>query len=39
VTITPAKRNKAKQALPTGQEKTLAQKRQSMTWAQRFKRF
>jgi hypothetical protein len=38
VTITPAKRNKAKQALPTGQEKTRAQKHQSMTWAQRLKR-
>ena len=38
VTITPAFRNKAKQALPTGQEKTRAQKHQSMTWAQRLKR-
>jgi hypothetical protein len=38
LTITPAKRNKAKQALPTGQEKTRAQKHQSMTWAQRLKR-
>ncbi len=38
VTITPALRNKAKQALPTGQEKTRAQKHQSMTWAQRLKR-
>jgi hypothetical protein len=38
VTITPAKRNKAKQALPTGQGKTGAQKHQSMTWAQRLKR-
>jgi hypothetical protein len=35
VTITPSLRNKAKQALPTGQEKTRAQKHQSMTWAQR----
>jgi hypothetical protein len=39
VTITPALRNKTKQALPTGQEKTRAQKHQSMTWAQRLKRF
>jgi hypothetical protein len=31
VTITPSLRNKAKQALPTGQEKTRAQKHQSMT--------
>jgi hypothetical protein len=38
VTITPAKRNKTKQALPTGQEKIRAQKHQSMTWAQRLKR-
>jgi hypothetical protein len=38
VTITPSFRNKAKQALPTGQEKTRAQKHQSMTWAQRLKR-
>lgn len=38
VTITPAKRNKAKQALPTGQDKTRAQKHQSMIWAQRLKR-
>jgi hypothetical protein len=38
VTITPAKRNKAKQALPLGQEKTRAQKHRSMTWAQRLKR-
>jgi hypothetical protein len=38
VTITPAKRNKTKQALPTVQEKTRAQKHQSMTWAQRLKR-
>jgi hypothetical protein len=38
VTITPALRNKTKQALPTGQEKTRAQKHQSMTWAQRLKR-
>jgi hypothetical protein len=38
VTITPVKRNKTKQALPTGQEKTRAQKHQSMTWAQRLKR-
>jgi hypothetical protein len=38
VTITPSLRNKAKQALPTGQEKTRAQKHQSMTWAQRLKR-
>jgi hypothetical protein len=38
VTITPALRNKAKKALPTGQEKTRAQKHQSMTWAQRLKR-
>ena len=34
MTITPAK-----QALPTGQEKIRAQKHQSMTWAQRLKRF
>jgi hypothetical protein len=38
VTITPSKRNKTKQALPTGQEKTRAQKHQSMTLAQRLKR-
>jgi len=38
VTITPSFRNKTKQALPTGQEKTRAQKHQSMTWAQRLKR-
>jgi hypothetical protein len=38
VTITPALRNKTKQTLPTGQEKTRAQKHQSMTWAQRLKR-
>jgi hypothetical protein len=38
VTITPALRNKAKKALPTGQEKTRLQKHQSMTWAQRLKR-
>jgi hypothetical protein len=38
VTITSALRNKTKQALPTGQEKTRAQKHQSMTWAQRLKR-
>jgi hypothetical protein len=38
VTITPSFRNKAKQALPTGQEKTRAQKHQTMTWAQRLKR-
>jgi hypothetical protein len=38
VTITPALRNKTKQALPAGQEKTRAQKHQSMTWAQRLKR-
>jgi hypothetical protein len=38
VTITPSLRNKAKQALPTGQEKTREQKHQSMTWAQRLKR-
>jgi hypothetical protein len=38
VTITPAKRNKTKQALPLGQEKTRVQKHQSMTWAQRLKR-
>ena len=38
VTITPALRNKTKQALPIGQEKTRAQKHQSMTWAQRLKR-
>jgi hypothetical protein len=38
VTITPAKRNKTKQALPTWQKKTRAQKHQSMTWAQRLKR-
>jgi hypothetical protein len=31
--------NKAKQALPTGQEKTRAQKHQSKTWAQKRKRF
>jgi hypothetical protein len=31
VTITPSLRNKAKKALPTGQEKTRAQKHQSMT--------
>jgi hypothetical protein len=39
VTITPSKRNKTKQALPTGQEKTRAQKHQSMAnhWAQRRK--
>jgi hypothetical protein len=36
--ITPSLRNKAKQALPAGQEKTRAQKHQSMTWAQRLKR-
>jgi hypothetical protein len=38
MTITPSLRNKAKKALPTGQEKTRAQKHQSMTWAQRLKR-
>ncbi|MFT6990657.1 MAG: hypothetical protein ACJASL_002639 [Paraglaciecola sp.] len=38
MTITPVKRNKAKKALPTGREKTLAHKNQSMTWAQRLKR-
>ena len=38
MTITPALRNKTKQALPIGQEKTRAQKHQSMTWAQRLKR-
>jgi len=38
VTITPALRKKAKQALPTGQEKTRAKKHQSMAWAQRLKR-
>jgi hypothetical protein len=38
VTITPALRNKVKKALPTGQEKTRAQKHQSMIWAQRLKR-
>jgi hypothetical protein len=38
VTITPAKQNKAKKALLTGQEKTRPQKHQSMTWAQRLKR-
>jgi hypothetical protein len=38
VTITPALRNKAKQALPRGQEKKRAQKYPSMTWAQRLKR-
>jgi hypothetical protein len=38
VTITPSLGNKAKQALPTGQGKTRAQKHQSMTWAQRLKR-
>ncbi|MFT4789324.1 MAG: hypothetical protein ACI95X_002158, partial [Paraglaciecola sp.] len=37
-TITPSLRNKAKQALPKGQEKTRTQKHQSMTWAQRLKR-
>ncbi|WP_340679059.1 hypothetical protein [Paraglaciecola sp.] len=37
--ITPALRNKTKQALSTGQGKTRAQKRQSMIWAQRLKRF
>jgi len=31
VTITPALRNKAKKALPTGQEKTRAHKYQSIT--------
>jgi hypothetical protein len=35
--ITPSLRNKAKQALPKGQEKTRAQKHQSMTWTQRLK--
>jgi hypothetical protein len=39
VTITPSLRNKTKQALPTGQGKTRAQKHQSMTWAQRLERF
>jgi hypothetical protein len=38
VTITPALRNKTKQALPTGQEKTRAKKHPSMTWAQILKR-
>jgi hypothetical protein len=38
VTIKPAKRNKTKQALSTGQEKTRAQKHQSMTRAQRLNR-
>jgi hypothetical protein len=38
VTITPALRNEAKKALPTGQEKIRAQKHQSMTWMQRLKR-
>ena len=38
VTIRPSFRNKTKQALPTGQEKTRAQKHRSMTWAQRLKR-
>jgi hypothetical protein len=38
VTISPALRNKTKQALQTGQEETRAQKHQSMTWAQRLKR-
>jgi hypothetical protein len=38
VTITLALRNTAKQALSTEQEKTRAQKHQSMTWAQRLKR-
>jgi hypothetical protein len=38
LTITPPFRNKAKQALSTGQDKTQAQKHQSMTWAQRLKR-
>jgi hypothetical protein len=39
VTITPSLRNEAKQALSKGQEKTLAKKYQSMTWAQSFKQF
>jgi hypothetical protein len=30
--------NKAKQALPKGQEKKRAQKHQSITWAQKLKR-
>jgi hypothetical protein len=38
VIITPAKWNKIKNALPTGQDKTRVQKHQSMTWAQRLKR-
>jgi hypothetical protein len=38
VKITRSLRNKAKRALPTEQEKTRAQKHQSMTWAQRLKR-
>jgi hypothetical protein len=38
VTITQSFRNKAKKALPKGQEKARAQKHQSMTWAQRLKR-
>jgi hypothetical protein len=37
-TIKPAKRNKAKQLLPLGQEKIRAQKHQSLTWEQRLKR-
>jgi hypothetical protein len=39
MTITPTLRNKAKQALPKGQEKTRAQKHQSMIWVQILKRF
>jgi hypothetical protein len=39
LTITLTTLNKAKQALPTGQEKTRAQKHQSKTWAQKRKRF
>ena len=38
VTVTPTKRGKGKQALETGLEKTLTEKHQSMTWAQRLKR-
>jgi hypothetical protein len=36
--ITPALRSKAKKALPAEQEKTRAQKHQSITFAQRLKR-
>ena len=37
-TVTPTKRGKGKQALVAGLEKTLTEKHQSMTWAQRLKR-